>query len=81
MSTSFRAIQWNRDKRVYDGILLAAIAVYIAGFIVIGAWTSPPPDNLAWIDLRIRAFGSCAFLMLTADPVDRPAGPPRPAAS
>ena len=66
MSTSFRAIQWNRDKRVYDGILLAAIAVYIAGFILIGAWRSPPPDNLAWIDLRIRAFGSCAFLMLTA---------------
>ena len=66
MSTSFRAIQWNRDKRVYDGILLAAVAVYIAGFILIGAWTSPPPDNLAWIDLRIRAFGSCAFLMLTA---------------
>ena len=45
---------------------LAVIAVYIAGFILIGAWRSPPPDNLAWIDLRIRAFGSCAFLMLTA---------------
>ena len=66
VSTSFRAIQWNRDKRIYDGILLAAITVYIAGFILIGAWRSPPPDNLAWIDLRIRAFGSCSFLMLTA---------------
>ena len=41
MSAGFRAVQWNRDKRIYDGILLAAIAVYIAGFILIGAWTSP----------------------------------------
>ena len=66
MSVGYRAIQWNRDKRVYDCVLIAAIAVYIAGFIAISAWMSPPPDQLAWIDLRIRACGSCAFLMLTA---------------
>jgi nitrite reductase/ring-hydroxylating ferredoxin subunit len=66
MSTSFRAVMWNRDKRIYDAVLIAAVAVYIGGFILIGAWASPPADNLAWIDLRIRACGSCAFLMLTA---------------
>ena len=32
MSVGFRAVQWNRDKLVYDGILLAAVALYIAGF-------------------------------------------------
>ncbi len=66
MSTGYRAVQWNRAKIVYDVWLLALVAIYITGFIVIGAQLSPPPDHLAWIDLRIRAFGSCAFLMLTA---------------
>ena len=28
MSVGFRAVQWNRDKLVYDGILLAAVAIY-----------------------------------------------------
>jgi hypothetical protein len=28
MSVGFRAVQWNRDKLVYDGLLLAAVALY-----------------------------------------------------
>ena len=35
MSVGFRAVQWNRKKLVYDGILLAAVALYIAGFAAI----------------------------------------------
>jgi DMSO/TMAO reductase YedYZ heme-binding membrane subunit len=66
MSVGFRAVQWNRDKLVYDGLLLAAVALYIAGFLVVGARLEPPKDALGEIDLRIRAFGSATFLMLTA---------------
>src|SRR5471032_1051859 len=66
MSVGFRAVQWNRDKLVYDGILLAAVALYIAGFSAIH-WQLHPPKNLPdAIDIWIRTFGSCAFLMLTA---------------
>ena len=65
MSVGFRAVQWNRDKLVYDGILLAAVALYIAGFAAI-YWGLHPPKNLPdAIDIWIRAFGTCAFLMLT----------------
>jgi hypothetical protein len=28
MSAGFRAVQWNRAKVVYDGILLAGVALY-----------------------------------------------------
>jgi nitrite reductase/ring-hydroxylating ferredoxin subunit/DMSO/TMAO reductase YedYZ heme-binding membrane subunit len=66
MSVGFRAVQWNRDKLVYDALLLAAVALYIAGFLVVVARLEPPKDALGEIDLRIRAFGSATFLMLTA---------------
>jgi nitrite reductase/ring-hydroxylating ferredoxin subunit/DMSO/TMAO reductase YedYZ heme-binding membrane subunit len=65
MSTGFRAVQWNRAKLVYDAILLAGVAIYIGAFLIVAAWLDPPKDLPAAIDLRIRAFGSCAFLMLT----------------
>jgi nitrite reductase/ring-hydroxylating ferredoxin subunit/DMSO/TMAO reductase YedYZ heme-binding membrane subunit len=65
MSVGFRAVQWNRAKIVYDAILLAGVALFIGGFMLIESFTHPPKDWPEWIDLRIRAFGSCAFLMLT----------------
>jgi nitrite reductase/ring-hydroxylating ferredoxin subunit/DMSO/TMAO reductase YedYZ heme-binding membrane subunit len=66
MSVGFRAVQWNRDKLVYDGLLLLAVALYIGVFLVVVARLEPPKDALGEIDLRIRAFGSATFLMLTA---------------
>jgi nitrite reductase/ring-hydroxylating ferredoxin subunit/DMSO/TMAO reductase YedYZ heme-binding membrane subunit len=65
MSVGFRAVQWNRDKLVYDGILIAAVAAYIAGYGAIHFWLEQPKKLPDAIDIWIRAFGSCAFLMLT----------------
>jgi nitrite reductase/ring-hydroxylating ferredoxin subunit/DMSO/TMAO reductase YedYZ heme-binding membrane subunit len=65
MSVGFRAVQWNRAKIVYDGILIAAVALYLGGFILIQAKLYPPKNAPEWVDLCIRAFGTCAFLMLT----------------
>jgi len=65
MSTGYQAVQWNRAKYIYDAILLICVAAYIGAFIYISAQLHPPKGTLGWIDLRIRAFGSCAFLMLT----------------
>ena len=65
MSAGFRAVLWNRKKVVYDAVLLAAVALYIGAFMGISAWLDAPDDLPGWIDLRLRAFGTCAFLMLT----------------
>jgi nitrite reductase/ring-hydroxylating ferredoxin subunit/DMSO/TMAO reductase YedYZ heme-binding membrane subunit len=65
MSAGFRAVQWNRAKLVYDAILLAGVALYIGTYLVLAYWLDPPKDLPAAIDLRIRAFGTCAFFMLT----------------
>src|SRR5215813_2941305 len=65
MSVGFRAVQWNRTKIVYDAIMVTAVALYIGVFLLIAYRIDPPKDLPATIDLRIRAFGSCAFVMLT----------------
>jgi nitrite reductase/ring-hydroxylating ferredoxin subunit/DMSO/TMAO reductase YedYZ heme-binding membrane subunit len=65
MSAGFRAVQWNRKKLVYDGVLLAGVVLYIGGYLLLAHWLDPPTDLPAAIDQRIRAFGSCAFIMLT----------------
>lgn len=66
MSAAYRAFQWNWAKIRYDAVLLIAVAAYIALFMAAGRWWLSPANNPAsWEDLRIRAFGSCAFIMLT----------------
>jgi nitrite reductase/ring-hydroxylating ferredoxin subunit/DMSO/TMAO reductase YedYZ heme-binding membrane subunit len=65
MTAPFRAVQWNRTKLVYDALVLAGIVLYIATFLAAPAWLPPRGHPLTWEILRIRAFGSCAFLMLT----------------
>jgi nitrite reductase/ring-hydroxylating ferredoxin subunit len=65
MSAGFKAVQWNRRKIVYDAILIAGIALFIATYMTAGALNHPPADKPAWIDLRINALGTCAFMMLT----------------
>jgi DMSO/TMAO reductase YedYZ heme-binding membrane subunit/nitrite reductase/ring-hydroxylating ferredoxin subunit len=65
MSAGYQAVQWNRRKVVYDAVTFAAVIVYVGTFLFIGARVDPPKDLPAEIDLGIRAFGSCAFVMLT----------------
>jgi nitrite reductase/ring-hydroxylating ferredoxin subunit/DMSO/TMAO reductase YedYZ heme-binding membrane subunit len=65
MSAGYCAVQWNRTKLVYDAVLLAGVILYIAGFLLVAARIDPPKDLLATLDHCIRAFGSCAFIMLT----------------
>lgn len=65
MSAGFQAVQWNRRKIVYDAILLGCVVLFVGAFITIGALRNPPADQPAWIGLRIKAFGTCAFVMLT----------------
>jgi DMSO/TMAO reductase YedYZ heme-binding membrane subunit/nitrite reductase/ring-hydroxylating ferredoxin subunit len=61
----FQAVQWNRAKLIYDAIVLACVITYVVGFVAVASWMSPPKTAADAIGLRIQAFGSCAFLMLT----------------
>src|SRR6476619_933149 len=65
MSVGFQAVQWNRRKLIYDGILIAGVVLFIGTFMTVGALRNPPADQPAWINLRIKALGTCAFTMLT----------------
>ena len=65
MSLGYQAVQWNRRKLIYDAILVAGVVLFIGTLMTVGALRSPPADQPAWINLRIKAFGTCAFTMLT----------------
>ena len=63
--SGYVAVQWSRTKYVYDAWLIGGVVLYIAGFMLIEGSLHPPKNQPEWIDLRIRAFGTCAFLMLS----------------
>ena len=61
MSHAYRAVGWNRQKKVYDLSLLGGVLLYLAVFIGAGAALSPQ----ATIEtLLIRGFGTAALLLL-----------------
>lgn len=61
MSEKYVAISWNRQKKIYDTILICGVAVYLLLFIGLGAFLQPD----ATIEtLIIRGFGTCAILLL-----------------
>jgi len=65
MSVKYIPVQWSKNKYVYDAVLLVCVAAYILIFLRLGApaaRTTLPVDEQI---LRMRAFGTCAFLMLT----------------
>ena len=61
MGVSYQAVQWNRQKLIYDGILLLSVALYVYGFIAISGAIS---DTVDIHGVRIRAYGSAAFILL-----------------
>ncbi|MEM9163924.1 MAG: Rieske 2Fe-2S domain-containing protein [Cyanobacteria bacterium P01_F01_bin.4] len=61
MSVSYKSIQWNRQKLIYDAILLATVGVYIYIFLTVA---SKMGTGLDFRGIRIRAYGSAAFILL-----------------
>ena len=61
MSVQYQAIGWNRQKRIYDVVLLSAVLGYLGIFVGLGSLVHPQ----ATIEtLLIRAFGTAALLLL-----------------
>ena len=61
MSLTYQAVGWSRQKRIYDLLILAGALLYLAVFVGVGSIVRPQ----ATIETQlIRAFGTCALLML-----------------
>ena len=65
MSHGYKAVQWSRKKAIYDLILWSGVLVYILVFMLISSAVNQGPSALSPMILLIRAFASCAFLMLS----------------
>jgi methionine sulfoxide reductase heme-binding subunit len=61
MSEKYKAISWNRQKKLYDLILLCGILTYLFLFVAFGIIFNP---NATAETLIIRGFGTCAILLL-----------------
>lgn len=65
MSVAFKAVQWNQAKITYDLILVICVTLYIGIYAFASFQLYPNQNYLEAVDTYIRAFGSCAFLMLS----------------
>ena len=63
MSASYRAVNWNRQKLIYDGLLAAGVAVYLLLFAGI---TLLRDGNATLETALIRGLGTGALLLLTS---------------
>ncbi|MEM6850834.1 MAG: Rieske 2Fe-2S domain-containing protein [Pseudomonadota bacterium] len=65
MAATYKAVLWNPHKRVYDLFLIAGVGLYLTAFIVGSLALNPNPNKVDPVITLIRAFGTCAFFMLT----------------
>ena len=65
MSERYAPVGWNVTKIVYDAVALAVVGVYISVFL----WVAPSFQHVTLpldeYTMRMNAFGTCAFLLLS----------------
>ncbi len=61
MTVGYKAIGWNRQKRIYDAVAVGGLFLYLATFVVVGLVAHP---GITIETLLIRAFGTAALLLL-----------------
>jgi len=61
MGVNYIAVQWNRQKKLYDAVLVGGVAVYLVIFSVLTKLAFPRVTDEIML---MRAFGSSAFLLL-----------------
>jgi nitrite reductase/ring-hydroxylating ferredoxin subunit/DMSO/TMAO reductase YedYZ heme-binding membrane subunit len=61
MGVEYTAVQWNRQKKLYDAVLVGNVAIFIVTFGVLTKLLFPRVTDEI---LLIRTFGSAAFLLL-----------------
>ena len=64
MSVTYAPVKWNRNKRIYDLVILGGIGAYLAVFLLVGQLRWTGDETIATPILLMRALGTCAFVML-----------------
>ncbi len=65
MSVAYKPVLWDRSKIVYDAVLIAAVVAYIYIYIRVAPGFADHARPVDTAILRMRAFGTCAFFMLS----------------
>jgi nitrite reductase/ring-hydroxylating ferredoxin subunit/DMSO/TMAO reductase YedYZ heme-binding membrane subunit len=65
MSVKYVPVQWNDNKWFYDAVLVICMALYLGIFVLAGPRLLGHPQPITPDIHNARAFGSCAFLMLS----------------
>jgi nitrite reductase/ring-hydroxylating ferredoxin subunit/DMSO/TMAO reductase YedYZ heme-binding membrane subunit len=66
VSTTYRLVKWNRNKRVYDAWVTGGVIGYLGLFIAVGRLLRSGDERLGDEVLVLRALGTCALVMLHA---------------
>src|SRR5437016_6124086 len=61
MGVEYKAVQWNRQKKLYDAVLVSGVAVYLVTFGFVTKLLFPRVTDEIML---IRACGTGAFLLL-----------------
>lgn len=61
MSVNYQPVLWNKQKFIYDGILLISLGIYLYLFMIVPQWIEA---DIKPQELEIRAFGSAGFILL-----------------
>jgi nitrite reductase/ring-hydroxylating ferredoxin subunit/DMSO/TMAO reductase YedYZ heme-binding membrane subunit len=65
MSHTYKPVQWNRTKLIYDAFVVVAVVAYLLIFMELAAIMSPAARLVEAPIYKMRAYGSCAFLLLS----------------
>ncbi len=61
MSGKYKAVGWNRQKKVYDGVMAASLAGVLAAYAAATIWLRPGYPLETFV---LRGTSLCAFLLL-----------------
>jgi nitrite reductase/ring-hydroxylating ferredoxin subunit/DMSO/TMAO reductase YedYZ heme-binding membrane subunit len=61
MSGAYKAVGWNRQKKIYDGVLAGLVVAALAAFMAVTLLANP---NVTAETLVIRSTALCSFLLL-----------------
>jgi DMSO/TMAO reductase YedYZ heme-binding membrane subunit len=65
MSVDYVPVAWNRSKKIYDAIAIAGIVAYLLIYLMLGPLLQRITLPLDAPTMAMKAYGSCAFILLT----------------